>query len=243
MAKIPSGSVSSRAAVIGSSGGIGRALCVALAAHGVGVRALSRSPDAGAGDDEQPIDITSEKSIDLAADRLRAEAPFNLIFLATGLLHDEHIRPEKALREIDQQSLMRHFAVNSVGPAVVAKHFVSLLPRDGRCVFAALSARVGSISDNRLGGWYGYRVSKAALNMTIKTIAIELARTHPEAICVGLHPGTVDTSLSKPFQRGAPARQLFSPDQAATNLLDVVELLTPTQSGRCFAWNGAEIAP
>jgi NAD(P)-dependent dehydrogenase (short-subunit alcohol dehydrogenase family) len=138
---------------------------------------------------------------------------------------------------------MRLFAVNAIGPALVAKHFVPLLPNEDRCVFAALSARVGSITDNRLGGWYGYRASKAALNMLIKTLAIELARTRPEAICVALHPGTVDTGLSKPFQKGVASDRLFSTDSTAAQLLEVIERLEPDQSGRCFAWDGAEIAP
>lgn len=192
---------------------------------------------------EPAIDITSETSIEEAAGLLRDKAPYSTILITSGLLHDSSVSPEKALRELDQQSLMRLFAVNAVGPALVAKHFVPLLPKHGRCIFAALSARVGSIGDNRLGGWYGYRASKAALNMYIKTLAIELARTRPEAICVALHPGTVDTDLSKPFQKAVPSNRLFSPDQSAAHLLGVLDQLTPDQSGRCFAWDGAEINP
>ncbi len=233
----------SRAIVIGSSGGIGAALERALAAMGFAVTGLSRSQGEGQAGDEQPIDLDSEASIEAAALCLRDQAPFTHILITTGLLHDAGVAPEKALRELDQASLMRLFAINAVGPALVAKHFVPLLPRHGRCVFAALSARVGSIGDNRLGGWYGYRASKAALNMFIKTLAIELARTRPQAICVALHPGTVDTGLSKPFQKAVAPGRLFSPDQAAAHLLDVIDQLTPAQTGRCFAWNGAEIEP
>jgi NAD(P)-dependent dehydrogenase (short-subunit alcohol dehydrogenase family) len=159
------------------------------------------------------------------------------------LLHDADLAPERASRELDQGKLLRQFAVNAVGPALVAKHFVPLLPRQGRSVFAALSARVGSIGDNRLGGWYGYRASKSALNMLIRTLSIELGRTHPEAICVALHPGTVDTDLSKPFQKNVAADQLFSPEQSAAHLLTVIDQLTPMHSGRCFAWDGTEICP
>jgi NAD(P)-dependent dehydrogenase (short-subunit alcohol dehydrogenase family) len=147
------------------------------------------------------------------------------------------------LRDLDHASLTRLFAVNAIGPALVAKHFVPLLPREGRGVLAALSARVGSIGDNRLGGWYGYRASKAALNMLVRTLAIELARTRKEAICVTLHPGTVDTGLSKPFQKAVPPERLFTPDRSAAHLLDVLDSLTPAQTGRCFAWDGKEIAP
>jgi NAD(P)-dependent dehydrogenase (short-subunit alcohol dehydrogenase family) len=232
-----------RAIVIGTSGGIGAALQRGLLARGVSVSGLSRSQKEALTGGELPIDITCEDSIEAAAACLRYKAPFFAILVATGLLHDADVSPEKALRDLDQASLMRLFSTNAVGPALVAKHFVPLLAKQGRCVFAVLSARVGSIGDNRLGGWYGYRASKAALNMLIKTLAIELARPRPEAICVGLHPGTVDTDLSKPFQRAVSRNGLFSPDQSAAHLLNVIDQLTPAQSGRCFAWNGAEISP
>lgn len=232
-----------RAIVIGNSGGIGAALERRLTSKGYVVSGLSRSRDASVSSEERlTIDLTSERSIEAAA-HLHAGTPFSLIVIATGLLHDAEVAPEKAMRDLDQISLMRLFAVNAIGPALVAKHFVPLLAKKERCVFAALSARVGSISDNRLGGWYGYRASKAALNMLIKTLAIELARTRPEAICVALHPGTVDTRLSKPFQKGVADGRLFSTDEAAAQLLEVIERLDPDRSGRCFAWDGAEIAP
>lgn len=228
-----------RAIVIGSSGGIGAAIKRALIESGAYVVGLSRSQS----ESEQPFDLTNEASIAAAAAGLRDQAPFCSIYVCTGLLHDAEAKPEKGLRDIDEVVMMRSFAVNAVGPALVAKHFASLLPKEGRCVFAALSAKVGSISDNRLGGWYSYRASKAALNMIVKTLAIELARTRPEAICVTLHPGTVDTSLSKPFQRNVDPARLFSTDQSASNLIRVVDRLSPAQSGRCFAWDGCEIAP
>ena len=226
-----------RAIVIGSSGGIGAAIKSALTAQGAYVVGLSRS------DSKQPIDLTSEASIAAAAAQLSDRDPFGAIYVCTGLLHDSESRPEKALRDIDQLGMMRSFAINAVGPALIAKYFAPLLPKTGRCVFAALSARVGSISDNRLGGWYSYRASKAALNMIVKTLAIELARTRPEAICVALHPGTVETGLSKPFLKNVAAARLFSADQSAANLLRVVDGLSPDQTGRCFAWDGSEIAP
>lgn len=230
-----------RAMVIGSSGAIGGALALELASRGFCVTSLSRSPTMESG--EQHIDITSAASVEEAAARLIDLAPFALILVATGLLHDARIAPEKALRDVNQASLTRLFAVNAIGPALIAKHFVPLLPKQGRCHFAVLSARVGSISDNRLGGWYGYRASKAALNMIVKTLSIELARTHPEAICVSLHPGTVDSPLSGPFQKSISAERLFSPAVAAEALLKILDQLTPAQSGRCFAWDGVEVGP
>lgn len=231
---------SAGAIVIGSSGAIGSALKAALEKKGIEVTGLSRS-QAGAGSSE--IDLSRESTVEAAANQLRHQAPFSMIILATGLLHDHQLRPEKGVRDIDQDSLTRLFAVNTIGAALVAKHFVPLLPRTGRCVFAALSARVGSIGDNRLGGWYGYRASKAALNMIIKTLAIELTRTNPDAICVSLHPGTVDSDLSRPFQRAVAPDQLFSPQKAANCLLNVVDRLTPAETGRCFAWDGEPIEP
>ena len=201
----------SRAIVIGSSGGIGAALERELTIKGFAVTGLSRSSAAHVPGEGSLIDVTREPTIEAAAFRLRDKAPFSIILVTTGLLHDADVMPEKALRELDEASLMRLFAVNAVGPALVAKHFIPLFPKHGRCVFAALSARVGSISDNRLGGWFGYRASKAALNMLVKSIAIELVRTRPEAICVALHPGTVDTGLSKPFQKAVAPDRLSRP--------------------------------
>lgn len=224
-----------RAIVIGSSGGIGRAMADCLDASGVAVRRLSRSGGT--------IDLTDEASIAQAAQGAAADAPYDLILVATGLLHGDGLTPEKSLRDLTGDRLLHSFAVNAVGPALVAKHFLPLLPQRGRAVFACLSARVGSISDNRSGGWYGYRASKAALNMLVKTIAIEARRARPGAICVALHPGTVDTRLSKPFQRGVPAERLFAPDFSAELLLDVLDGLVPEDSGWCFAWDGARIAP
>ena len=150
---------------------------------------------------------------------------------------------EKALKDLDVNWLARNFAVNAIGPAMIIKHFAPLLPKGERCVLAFLSAKVGSISDNRLGGWHGYRASKAALNMLVRNAALELERTHKGAICVALHPGTVDTGLSKPFQRNLPDGKLFTPMRAAAQLLSVVNWLEPAQSGKLIGWDGAEIAP
>lgn len=151
--------------------------------------------------------------------------------------------PEKSLRELTAEKLVTLYSANTVAPALFAKHFLPLLPRERRAVFAAVSARVGSISDNRLGGWYSYRASKAALNMILRSAAIETARRNPEAIVAGLHPGTVRSALSHPFQRGVAAGKLFRPDYSASRLVDVLAGLTPADSGHCFAWDGSRIAP
>lgn len=227
---------SPRAIVVGHTGGIGAALVQGLSERGFAVTGLSRST-------EPPLDLLDEPSIEAAAGLLREEAPFSCILVATGLLHAGSIAPEKTYRDLDPAAMTRLLAVNAIGPALIAKHFLPLLAKDGPGVFAALSARVGSIGDNRLGGWYSYRASKAALNMLIKSCAIELARTHPRAVCVGLHPGTVDTALSAPFQRSVPPGQLFTAGEAAERLLHVIDGLEPVQTGRCFAWDGEEIDP
>lgn len=226
------------AIVIGASGGIGAALAEALRDEGdYAVTALSRS---ATGDDQ--IDIADEGSIARAAERCADLQP-DLILLATGLLHDGDLGPEKAMRDLDADWLARQYLVNAIGPALVAKHFLPIMKTGGITRFAALSARVGSISDNRLGGWYGYRASKAALNQLIRSLAIEWRRKNERSIVVGLHPGTVDTGLSKPFQGNVPEGKLFAADRAAVQLLDVLDDLKPGDSGKIFAWDGEEIAP
>ncbi len=231
-----------RAVVIGASGGVGGALALALAEGGADVSAFSRSGAAPAHPAIRAgrIDLLDEASIATAARSLAEAGAPDLVLVATGLLHGEGVQPEKTWRQIDPQALARLFAVNATGPALVAKHMLPLLPREGRAAFAALSARVGSIGDNRLGGWVGYRASKAALNMIVQTLSLELKRTHPEAFCVALHPGTVETGLSAPFARNAPT---VSPPTAADHLLRVLAGLTPEDSGGCFAWDGQRIAP
>ncbi|WP_299327871.1 SDR family NAD(P)-dependent oxidoreductase [Parasphingopyxis sp.] len=228
------------AIVIGASGGIGRALADALETEGKHARIIRLSRSGGP---DGAIDIQDEASIAAAAEGLADTPPPSLIFVATGILHDGPAGPEKTMRELDAAWLSRNFAVNTIGPVLVAKHFLPLMPKSEPATFAALSARVGSISDNRLGGWYGYRASKAALNMMIRNLAIEHRRKNDRAIIVGLHPGTVDTPLSEPFQRNVPAKQLFDPERAALQLLDVLDGLKPSDSGHIFAWDGEEIAP
>jgi NAD(P)-dependent dehydrogenase (short-subunit alcohol dehydrogenase family) len=225
-----------KAIVIGASGGIGSAIAAAIEDSGGEVARLSRHS-------QPPLDLCDDGSIENAAQQLSERGPFDLLIIATGLLHGPGVAPEKSLRDIDGAALDRLFRVNATGPALVLRHFVPLVRRDARSVIAALSARVGSIGDNRLGGWVGYRAAKAALNQIIRTIAIELKRTHPAAIVVGLHPGTVDTDLSAPFQRNVARDRLFAPAQVAGLLLDVIERITPDNSGQCLDWAGKRIVP
>lgn len=235
-----------RACVLGASGGIGSALVAALERRGVekiyaGSRraTLARSPAVTS----FTFDFADEASLEEAATTIAAEGPLDLILVATGLLHRANaVRPEKSMRQLDPASLAELFHVNSIGPAIAAKHFLPHLARDGRAVMAFLSARVGSIGDNRLGGWYGYRASKAALNAFVRGFAIEASRMNRESIVVSLHPGTVDTRLSMPFQRGLAAGQLQRAEQSADHLLQVIERLTAEDSGGFFAWDGQRIA-
>ncbi len=233
------------AAVIGASGGIGAAMARQLADMPSieRVLALSRSPT----DLDHPgiepgyIDITKEETIAAAAEKAEERGAPQIVIVAAGLLHDADMQPEKSWRALDSEHLMRSFQINTIGPSLVAKHFLPMFPRQDRAIFAALSARVGSISDNGIGGWYGYRASKAALNMILRNLAIELGRKRGQAICVGLHPGTVDTGLSRPFQSNTPPEKLFTPEYSASCLLSVMDGLSPDDSGRVFAWDGERV--
>lgn len=233
------------ALVVGASGAVGGAMVDALAADPAvaHVLAWSRTPRryAGVKVDPRPIDILDEASIRTA---LAGVQQIDLAIVATGLLHEPGVMtPEKSWRALDKDMLLRSFAVNAIGPALIAKHVLPLLPRCGKSVFAALSARVSSVSDNRLGGWYGYRASKAALNQLIRTLAIELARQRKDAICVGLHPGTVDSALSRPFQSGAGDAKLSEPAFAGERLLAVIDGLDIVSTGQLIAWDGQTINP
>jgi len=237
------------AVVVGAAGGLGAA-CVDALAAGAGcshLLALSRKPPPEPAQGQvtivlAPIDLELEPSIAQAAAQAAALPPIRLVIVATGLLHAaDGLSPEKSMRALDAAAMHRLFADKAIGPALVAQHFMPLMPRQGRVVFAAVSARVGSISDNRLGGWYGYRASKAALNQLIRTLSIEWSRTAKDSICIGLHPGTVDTALSAPFQGNVSQGGLFTPAQSASALLQVLDQLTPAQTGRVFAWDGREV--
>ena len=243
MQSLPS---SATAATIGASGGIGASLLAALQLDPAftTIHALGRAFEDAPGQDRvrhHRLDLTDEASIEVAAGRIAG--PVHLLIVATGTLRPAGHAPEKTYRAMDPVALLEAFRINTIGPALIAKHMLPLLPSQGRGIFAALSARVGSIGDNRAGGWHAYRASKAALNMIIRNLAIETARRNNETICVGLHPGTVDTGLSRPFQRGVPEGKLFTPDYAATRLLDVIDGLTAEDSGKVLAWDGAVVPP
>lgn len=231
--------------MFGASGAIGGALVRLLAesAQFSAVHAGARAAQTGLPDAASAFrfDLADEASI-AAATASFDPAP-ELVIVATGLLQDlaREISPEKSLRGIDAAAMAAVFAANTIGPALIAKHCLPRLPKDRRAVFAVLSAKVGSIEDNRLGGWHSYRASKAALNMLVRNFATELARSHPQAIAVALHPGTVDSRLSAPFQRGVAPDKLFTPDQAAGHLLRVIEGLNPADSGTLIGWDGTRI--
>ncbi|WP_108484355.1 SDR family NAD(P)-dependent oxidoreductase [Oceaniglobus ichthyenteri] len=216
-----------KALVIGASGGIGAAIVNELKTRGVAVTSLSRSQDG--------LDVTSEASIAHHLDAL--SGPFDLIFVATGALVINGHQPEKSLKSLSVSGLADQYAVNAIGPALILKHSLRLLPRRARSVFAVLSARVGSIGDNGLGGWHSYRAAKAGVNQLIHGGAIELARSHKQAVAVCLHPGTVATDFTAHY----PDHDKVTPDQAAQNLLDVIAGLTPAQTGGFYDYAGREI--
>lgn len=187
------------------------------------------------------VDYENEPSLEDLAKFFKSQGNVRRIIVATGALHNEVLQPEKSLKQLSIESLKTSFSVNTIVPIIIAKHFAPLLDKKEKSIFAALSARVGSIEDNHLGGWFSYRSSKAALNMLIKTMAIEFSRSHPKAIITGLHPGTVDSRLSKPFQKHVPAERLFDPDYSVEKLVNVMENLNTEDSGGLFAWDGKRI--
>ena len=233
--------------VFGASGGIGAALTAALANDPKVATVLAGARKI---DGIMPyakvcrfaFDLLDEESIVDAAQIVAAKGPLHLIIIATGLLHDsDRLKPERAAKMQTGDAYTHAFATNAIGPALIGKHFLPLLAREGRTVFAALSAKVGSIEDNRLGGWHAYRASKAALNMIVRNFAIEMAILNKEALAITLHPGTVDTALSAPFQRGVATTKLFTPDYAARQLLTVIDGLSMEDSGKLFGWDGERI--
>ncbi len=218
--------------MVGGRGGIGAALVQALQHSGqfAEVMALSRSST-------PTFDFTAEPSVAHWAQEARQKSlPLRLLIDATGFLHGNGIQPEKSWQHIDPVHMAYTFAINTIGPALLMKHFLPLLARDGKAVFATLSAKVGSIGDNQLGGWYSYRASKAALNQLVHTAAIELRRKHPQALCVALHPGTVYTGLSEPFAK--TGLNVVDPPAAAQRLLRVIDGLAFSQSGGFFNHDG-----
>jgi NAD(P)-dependent dehydrogenase (short-subunit alcohol dehydrogenase family) len=225
-------------AILGASGAIGSAF----------TRLLSKTyPTASlfafSQNGEHFIDYSSEDSIAKAAELAAKKKPLDLVIVANGILHNSKIMPEKSLRDLSAEKFHRVFEINTITPALIAKYFLPKLNREQPSIFAALSAYVGSISENQIGGWYAYRASKAALNMIIKNASIEVGRRNRQAIVVGLDPGTVDSDLSKPFQRNVPDGKLFTPEYSAGKLLEVLENLSEEQTGKFFAWDGKEVLP
>lgn len=189
-----------------------------------------------------PMDLTDEAQIASVVKTIQTETKaLHSVINCVGVLHDGTMQPEKSLRQLNAEQLLRYFQVNSIGAALVAKHVQPLLKHGDRAIFATISAKIGSIGDNQLGGWYGYRASKAALNMFMRTTAIEYRRTCPRAIVVTLHPGTTNTQLSQPFQRNVPPEKLFSVDRTVKQLLAVLDQLQEGDSGEFFSWDGSQL--
>lgn len=189
-----------------------------------------------------PVDVTQEKQIEACCQQIAtAGDQLHWVINCVGILHEGEIQPEKGLRQLNADQLTRYFQVNSIGAALWAKHLLPSLKHQNRSIFATISAKIGSIGDNRLGGWYGYRASKAALNMLMRTAAIEYRRRSPQTIVVTLHPGTTDTKLSQPFQRNVPPERLFSVDRTVTQLVAVLDGLGKEDSGQFFSWDGSQL--
>ncbi|OCQ94833.1 cell-cell signaling protein [Nostoc sp. MBR 210] len=188
------------------------------------------------------MDITDESQIVKAVQNIRSQInKLHLVINCVGLLHEGDLQPEKSLKHINPENLLRYFQINSIGAVLLAKHLLPLFRHQEPSVFASISAKVGSIGDNQLGGWYGYRASKAALNMLMRTTAIEYGRSSPQTLVVTLHPGTTDTRLSRPFQRNVPPEKLFSVERTVSQLLTVIEKLEPSDSGQFFSWDGSKL--
>ena len=231
-----------RIAIIGASGGLGKAFVdeYLLNQDIEKIYAFSRS---GTNFDDEKIenlfiDVEDENSIEKAANLI--DGYIDELIIASGILHDGDLQPEKALKDLNSANFHKIFAVNTIGPAIVAKFFIDKFDRKERGVFAVMSARVGSIGDNYLGGWYAYRASKAALNMLLKNISIEAKRKFPELIVAGLHPGTVDSQLSKPFQKNV-SKKIFTANESAGKLIKMLESLDPSDSGNVFDYDGIKI--
>ena len=226
-----------RVAIFGTNGGIGAALMERLSAHPKvkEVESFSRRHP----DPARRFDFRDEASLLRIGDALAQQDPLHMVIVATGLLHDQdqHISPEKSLKHLSHEGMSAAFLVNTIGPALIGKYTLPLFAKRDKTVFAAISARVGSISDNHLGGWHSYRAAKAALNMMIKGFALETKRKNPDTVIIGLHPGTTDTGLSAPFQSRL-RHTLFSPDVAAGHLLAVIDGVKPDDSGSVIAWDG-----
>lgn len=230
--------------IIGASGAIGGAMVDALSEDRANtVYAFSRSHKSFDQDNviSGHLDFDDEDTIEAAAATASKNGAPDMVIVATGLLHEGNILPEKSIKSLSQDNMHALFQVNTVGPSMVMKYFLPIMPKDRPYIIASLSARVGSISDNSLGGWYSYRAAKAALNMVIKTASIEATRRNDQSIIIGLHPGTVDSDLSKPFQSFVPEGKLFDATFSAAQLLDVMAQRRSKDTGKLYAWDAQEI--
>ena len=235
-----------KVAVIGSSGAIGSAF-VDHYINDQSINSIFSFSRSSIGIDNNKvkhfsIDIENENSVQDAAKSVE-EINFDEIIIASGLLHTNEFGPEKSIKDLKADNILKILNVNTVGPAIIGKHFLPLLNKNNKSVMAFLSARVGSISENKLGGWYAYRASKSALNQIIKTFSIELKRTNPKAIIIGLQPGTVDSELSAPFKRSVSNNKLFSSEYSASQLLGVIKRADESSSGNLISWDGEIISP
>lgn len=233
--------------VFGSSGALGREFVLQCAQNNPQATVCAVSRAVMPFDNPQVIsyavDQFSEVALEEIALKCTNNGPIDVVIVATGALHDTQHMPEKSISAINYDYFQKMFEVNTIIPTLIAKCFLPKMNKENRSLFAAISARVGSISDNKLGGWYAYRASKAALNMVIKTLSIEMQRKNHNLIIAGLHPGTVASNLSQPFQKNVSATKLFDPSFSVTKMLDVLMRLEPHHSGKCFAWDGSEILP
>ena len=232
--------------IFGGSGAIGSAFVAALseAYPDAIIEVISRSPAKKYLSNIiwHQVNDYNELAMASVVDQL-SDLPVDLCLITLGILHQDDVKPEKSLKDLSEYQLSTVFRANVIAPAIIFKHMVPLMQKKSRSILACLSARVGSISDNQLGGWYAYRASKAALNMLVKNASIEVSRFFRYPIVVGLHPGTVISFLSNPFSSGVSKNKLFSPEQSVAYLLSVLSNLDTKESGRCFAFDGREILP
>ena len=233
-------------AIIGSSGAIGRAFLDAYIADKDISNIYSISRTEVKSNDKRiihiNIDVTDEVSVKAAASKIE-ENRLDRLIVATGVLHTKSFGPEKSIKDIKIENFVKIFSVNAFGPALIGKYFLPLMTKDQKSIVAFLSARVGSISENKLGGWYAYRASKSALNQIIKNFSIEAKRTNSSGIIIGLQPGTVKSKLSEPFQKNVKKGKLFLPEDSVDSLIKVIENVMQNDSGKIFDWEGEEIAP
>ncbi|WNZ23518.1 SDR family NAD(P)-dependent oxidoreductase [Leptolyngbya sp. NK1-12] len=241
-------SSSTAALIVGASQGIGLEFVRQLLPRADRLYATYRDPQAELLTIQDPrlrclpLDITDESQIAAAIAEIQAETTvLHTVINCVGVLHEGMMQPEKSLRQLNAEQLLRYFQINSIGAVLLAKHVQPLLKHTHRSIFATISAKIGSIGDNQLGGWYGYRASKAALNMLMRTAAIEYKRTCPRTIVVMLHPGTTDTRLSRPFQRNVPPEKLFSVERTVGQLITILDGLEESDSGEFFSWDGSRL--